>query len=229
MKVVSFDSARVTWLFPLEEFTPAAGLDATAVLAEIAARYNFGMEPKITTRDDMAKNGLPYGVGRFVNDGEPILINDFGIYNDGIVAVTGKTEWSDAFLNDVVDWVTERFGFQKIVSGIRKAYSSTLVVDFERPLSRLIAGYEQISELISARTKTLMSDQAPMQFSRLDFEIDKQTFNSGQVAVPKFVLERRGGVGFSQERYFTTAPMHTTDHLAVLEQLEKLAAGEPSR
>jgi hypothetical protein len=135
-----------------------------------------------------------------------------------------KTEWSDAFLNDVVNWTTERFGFQKIVSGIRKVYSSTLVVDFERPLSRLIAGYEDISELISARTITLMPNQAPMQFSRLDFEIDKQTFNSGQVAVPKFVLERRGGVSFSQERYFTIAPMHTADHIEVLTEIEKLIA-----
>jgi hypothetical protein len=224
MKVVSFDSARVTWLFPLEEFAPAAGLNAPAILAEIAARYNFAQHPQITTSDDMAKNGLPFGVGRFAIDGEFIMINDFGIYNDGIVAVTEKTEWSDAFLNDVVDWVTDRFGFQEIVSGIRKVYSSTLVVDFGRPLSRLIAGYEHISELINARTITMMPNHAPMQFSRLDFELDKQTFNSGQVAVPKFVLERRSGVGFSQERYFTVAPMHTADHIEVLTEIEKLAA-----
>jgi hypothetical protein len=75
---------------PSKNSVPAAGLDAPVVLAEIAARYNFAQKPQITTREDMAKNGLPFGVGGFVIDGENTMINDFGVYNDGIVAVAEK-------------------------------------------------------------------------------------------------------------------------------------------
>jgi hypothetical protein len=41
MKIVTFDSARVTWLFPLEEFAPSSGANPPAILAEIAERYGF--------------------------------------------------------------------------------------------------------------------------------------------------------------------------------------------
>jgi hypothetical protein len=63
-----------------------------------------------------------------------------------------------------------------------------------------------------------------MQFSRLDFEIDRRTLDSGQVALPKYILERRPNVDFEQERWFSTAPMQTDAHIEVLTEIEKLAA-----
>ena len=90
---------------------------------------------------------------------------------------------------------------------------------------RLIVGYEVISKLITDRAITILPEPKPMQFSRLDMEVDKSAV--AQVALPRFILERRAGVSFQQERYCTVAPMHTKDHLAVLEQIEKIAAAAP--
>jgi len=224
LKIVSFDSARVTWLLPLEEFAPASGVNSVSVVGEIAARYNFSQVPTISTREAMAKNGLQFGMGRFDVDGTSFIVTDFVVYNDGLVAVAEKTEWAEAFLENVVSWVKSEFGFREISSGIRKLYGSTLIVDFETPLSRLLAGYDHIAKLISSRAITIMPNPHPLQFSRLDFEVDKTTLE-GQVALPKFILERRGGVPFLQERYYAVAPMHTADHLDVLTEIEKLAAG----
>lgn len=223
MKIISFDSARVTWLLPLEEFAPASGSNSVSVIGEIATRYNFGQVPTITSREAMAKNGLQFGMGRFEVDGTQFIVTDFVVYNDGLVAVAEKTEWAEAFLENVVSWVKSEFGFREVSSGIRKLYGSTLIVDFEKPLSRLLSGYNQIAELISSRSITIMPDPHPMQFSRLDFEVDKTSLE-GQTALPKFVMERRAGVPFSQERYYTVAPMHTADHIEVLTEIEKLAA-----
>jgi hypothetical protein len=223
LKIVSFDNGRVTWLLPLEEFAPASAVNSVSVVGEIAARYNFSQVPTITTRDAMAKNGLPFGMGRFEFDGSKFMVMDFIVYNDGLVAVAEKTEWAEAFLENVVSWVKSEFGFREISSGIRKLYGSTLIVDFERPLSRLLSDYNQIAELISSRSITIMPHPHPMQFSRLEFEVDKATLE-GQTALPKFILERRGGVPFSQERYYAVAPMHTADHIDVLTEIEKLAA-----
>jgi hypothetical protein len=224
LKIISFDNARVTWLFPLEEFTPAAGADGRAILAAIAARYGFTRLPNITTREDIAKNGLPFGVGQFeIDGGRRVNIADFIVYNDGIVAVAEKTEWAEKFLEDVVQWVKSEFGFRDFSSGIRKLYASTLIVDFETPLSRLLRGYELISDLISSHAIFIMPNPKPLQFSRLDFEVDK-TELEGQLALPKFILERRSGVLFSQERYYAVAPMHTASHIEVLTEIERLAA-----
>jgi hypothetical protein len=222
LKIVSFDNGRATWLFPIEEFAPAAGSNSTSVISAVAARYGFALVPTITTQEAMAKNGLPFGMGHFEVNGTNFTVTDFVVYNDGIVAVAEKTEWAEAFLADVTSWVQEQFGFREISSGVRKLYASTVIVDFETPLSRLLTGYEAISELITSRTVTIMPERKPMQFSRLDFEVDRTTL-VGQLALPKFILERRATVSFDQERYFSSAPMHTTDHIAVLEEIERLA------
>jgi hypothetical protein len=103
-------------------------------------------------------------------------------------------------------------------------YTSTLVADFGSPLSGLVSNYEALSEIITSRTVTIMRDRKPMQFSRLDFEVDKRALDSGQVALPKFILERRPNINFEQERWFSIAPMHTAQHVEVLAEIELLAA-----
>lgn len=171
----------------------------------------------------MEKNGLPFGMGRFESNGQAFAVTDFMVFNDGIVAVAEKTEWAELFLEDITRWVTAEFGFREPVSGIRKAYGSTLVVDFDTQLSSLFASYSAIATLISSHTVKIAANGQPMQFSRMDFEVDNT--NRSQLAVPKFILERRAGVKFAQERFFSVAPMHTADHVKVLAQIEKLAAG----
>jgi hypothetical protein len=223
LKIVSFDSARVTWLVPLEEIAPAAGAHSVSIIGLLAARYNFSIVPSITTRDDMEKKGLPFGMGHFEVDGQRFLVSDFIVYNDGLVAVSEKTEWAEKFLEDVIQWVTKEFGFRTPSSGIRKLYGSTIVVDFDNSLSQLFADYEKIANLISSHTVMVMPERKTMQFSRMDFEVDKNALE-GQLAIPKFILERRGGVKFSQERFYSAAPMHTADHVKVLTEIERLAA-----
>jgi len=229
LRIISFDNARVTWLFPLEEFAPPATNNSGVVLAAIAARYGFTRTPTITTREDMANNGLVFGLGHFQIGDDIISITDFAIYNDGIVAMAQKTEWSEAFLEDIFSWVKEVFGFRELSAPVRRMLSSTIVVDFERPLSRVLWGYEALAQIISSRTITIMSDQKPMQFSRMDFEIDRRMLDSGQVALPKFILERRPNATFDQERWFSVAPMSTAAHIEVLSEIEKMAATAPFR
>jgi hypothetical protein len=223
MKVITFDNARTTWLFPLEEFAPSSGPNPPSIVNAIAERYKFTQKPDITTREDMDKKGLVFGIGQFTVNGTTAMVNDFAVYNDGIVAICRTTELGEAFLNDVFRWVVDEFGFRK-VNNNRRLYNSTVVVEFEQSPARLVAGYEHLIEFINARAKTVMSKPAKLQFSRLDFEMDKHELADGQVAVPKFILERRGGIDFSQERYFSAATMRTGDHIAVLTEIERLAA-----
>jgi hypothetical protein len=223
MKIISFDNAKATWLFPLEEFAPASGANSPSVLDAIAERYKFTHKPTITTREDLEKKGLVFGVGGFSKDGDFTVINDFAIYTDGLAAVSRTTEFADAFLDDVSGWVIDQYKFRKIDNN-RRLYSSNVVVEFEHSPAELITGHNRLIELLNARTKTIMNKSASFRFSRLDFEMDKRELVDGQTFAPKFVLERRAGVDFSKERYFSAATMQTAEHLVVLNEIEKLAA-----
>ncbi len=220
---MSYDSSRSTWLFPLEEFAPASGASPQSILAEIGDRYDFTQKPSITTRDEMNQKGLPFGVGRFAVDGRTIMINDFFIYNDGIAAVSETTDFADAFLEDVFGWVIEKFGFRK-VDNRRRLYASTIVAEFEHSPAGLIVGYEKLMGLINASTDTIMRKPASFKFARLGFEMDPKELSDGQAALPKFLIERRGGVEFSKERYFCAATMQTAHLITALTEMEKLAA-----
>lgn len=112
---------------------PTAGSNNPSVISQIAARYNFGIVPTITTQESMAKNGLPFGMGHFEMNGSIFTVTDFVVYNDGIVAVAEKTDWAEAFLQDITNWVMQSFGFREVTSGVRRLYGSTIIVDFETP------------------------------------------------------------------------------------------------
>jgi hypothetical protein len=223
MKIISFESARVTRLFPLEEFLPAAGANSPSIVSLIAQRYGFGIVPSITTREDMNKSGLVFGMGHFQHEGQPFVVSDFAIYTDGLAAVAERSEWADALLEDVTSWVKTEFGFRDISSGVRRLYSSSIVVDFETSPLKLLRTFERIAELISSRTVTIVPGRQQMKFARLDFEIDKKDL-PGQAAISKFIIERRAHVSFEQERYFSSAPMTTSNHIETLEEIEQIAA-----
>jgi hypothetical protein len=222
LNVISFETARVTRIFPLEEFTPPA-TNHPSILPLIAERYGFTIVPNITTREDMGKNGLVFGMGRFNYGGHQVVVSDFAIYTDGLAAVAQKSEWSEAFLDDVMGWVRREFDFREIVSGMKTLYSSTIVVDFEASPSRLLRQFGHLSNFISDRTVTIMPEKRKLEFSRLDFEVDKKAM-TGPAAPPKFTLERRANVSFAQERYFSAAAMATAHHIEVLEEIERIAA-----
>jgi hypothetical protein len=223
MRVISFDNARATWLFPLEEFAPASGATPQSILAEIGDKYDFTRRPDITTREDMNQKGLLFGIGRFSTKDQSVTINDFAIYTDGIAAVSERSDFSEAFLTDVFEWVVGKFNFRRVDTK-RRLYSSTVVVEFDRSPARLIAGYEKLVELINSRVDSIMKKPVSVQFTRLGFEMDPKELTNGQVAPPRFLLERRGGIEYVKERYFSSATMQTAAHLEVLNEIEKMAA-----
>ena len=60
-----------------------------------------------------------------------------------------------------------------------------------------------------------------MDFGRIDFLLDKDKTGI-DYAAPRFLIERRAGVPFSQERYYCSASMHSDSHLRILEEIEKM-------
>jgi hypothetical protein len=58
-----------------------------------------------------------------------------------------------------------------------------------------------------------------MSFARLDIQAEKGITANGPP--PKFILERRAGIPFDKERYYSSAPIKTQDHITLLEEIER--------
>lgn len=224
MKVISFNSARVTWLFQLEEILPLER-NTFHLNDVIASRYSFTNKPTLTTPEEMAKDGLTFSMGQLQFENRTAPIAELKIYNDGVVVTSENSNISYAFLHDLINWLRTDFGFRDFSSQFKELCLSEIIVEFDHPLSRLISAYEAITSMLSVAIGPMFGTSEKTQFVRIDFGLDPSSPNV-KVAGPKFVLERRSGVPFSQERYFASAPVTTEKHLELLRAIEHHASQE---
>jgi hypothetical protein len=225
MRVISYESARVTLLFPFEEVAPLGGADGKAIIAAVGDRYSFSRLPDVSaSREDIGKNGIRFENGHFKIENHPPNILTLAVHNDGMNIDAAVSDTAEAFLEDLVRFLRVTFGFREFTSRLRKYFWSQLVVEFDRDVARLINGYEKIAESIRNKVAKNYSENFPIcQFGRLDFRWDPSNPAISE-PTPRFVFERRMGVPFERERYFCAASMRTSDHQEILEMLEGLAS-----
>jgi hypothetical protein len=221
VRIINYDSGRVTCLFPLEEVTPITGINDREIIAAITSRYHFLKSPDLA-KDDIAKDGYKFGSGQHPFGAILFRINDFSIYRDGLVINATATDGAEAFLDDVIQFMQERFDFRDFETEPRRYFQSQLVVEFDRSPARLLTALDDLSYTISGPLEDIYRMDIPMQFARLDFDFDKMSKHPAPAVVQRFIIERRAGVPFESERYFCAAPMRTGDHIQVLERIENL-------
>lgn len=226
MRLIAYEVGRTSLLFPLEEISPLIPNDGREVAEAIVARYNFrGFPPINASREELSKNGAKFENGLFTLNKKPVSIAEFTAYNDGIVVSASTTEIASAFIDDLLEFLRRDYGFREFISKTQRTFISQVVVEFERPLSGLLPTFNRLMSLIGAQTEQTYGIPAKMDFARIDFGLDTVT-NHVRYLTPRFLMERRPGIPFEQERYFCSAPMHTRSHLAILEEIEGMAAAK---
>jgi hypothetical protein len=221
MNIISYDHAKVTVLFPFEEVAPLGATSGIPIVSKIVDRYNFRKGPDINqSQAEIAKNGLKFENATAIIHDINVNIIEFVVFSDGVVITSPTTEQSELFWDDVSSWMITENGFRNFTEIPIRRFVSQLVVEFNKPLERLVGPFEAMSKIISDRLSPIYDQEVPLGFSRLDLEYDKSSFRSS-IIVPKFIIERRQGVPFNKERYYCSAPIRTKDHIAILETIER--------
>ena len=146
-------------------------------------------------------------------DGE-VTIHNLSIHNDGVVVRTNKTEYAEAFFDDLTSWLIHEYGCRKVPTQSR--YLSEIVVEFDKSIANALNSYNELTGLILSSV-TENREAAAAALNSLSIE-----FVGGADAIPKFVIERREGTTVEDKRYFCSAPLTTEQHLTVLEAIERL-------
>jgi hypothetical protein len=188
MKVVAYDSSRVTCLFPLEEAVPLSGVNDRAIVEGVKNKYSFLKGPDLSI-DEVAKNGYKFDSGQFVLDSQIFRIAEFAIFRDGLVIAATKTDGSEAFLDDVIAFLQKEFSFRDLETTPRRYFQSQIVVEFERSPEGLLKSLDRLTAAISKPLKEIYEMEIRMRFARLDFDFDKEgTPTQVAAAVQRFVL-----------------------------------------
>ncbi len=199
----------------------------SVILAElieaIKGKYNFRQVPTLA---EVSQKPANFGYGEVKRNDSLIVIEQLvvsyqGVQTTSVAASTRtSTDDSDFFLDDVMGWVGERFHLN-IAPVFPPAYHSSLEVVFSEAISRRFQELQPIAQQMTNLVKSYGSKNCP------DFELEglSMHFEPNPTLLPSplaFSVQRRVGAPYKDNKYFSQAPLKTSDHKAVLEQFEKI-------
>jgi hypothetical protein len=221
MQLLSIGVARSIWLFDINELNPKGRSLFPDVLLWAGEKYSFESFPKSMAEVDQEKKAYLFTRGEFQSDEGPIDIN-FSIYADGMVAETwASTEKGDQFLDEILRSATSKFGLTFGPETVQtKQYVSEIVVRLENDLTEISHNFAQFCGSLSGLFGK--HHLPPFEMTGMIFSPD---ISASSYKPPGFLIERKSGFPFKDNRFWSKAPFATEDHLFLLEQFEKLLAG----
>jgi hypothetical protein len=215
MKLAAIHGSKVSALVEIAELVPTGKVFVPDLMTAIAERCEFRKFPQ-----DFGKKkeeaGAVFEIGKW-ND-QPI--NKLTIFNDGVVIETNSdTSDTDTTLEQLLMWAKKEIGITYESEMIRrKHFTSQLVIYSDMQLDALHPILRELAAFVSSDA----SKQADHQhvYRTAGITLSTNTLES-KFAPTAFSIERRIDVPDSNKKYFSTAPLRTKDHLALLEKFEK--------
>jgi hypothetical protein len=181
----------------------------------LASRFNFVKVPEKLEEFDPVK-GIIFAGGRF--DGT--VIDQLGFYTYGIALNTRiSTDRSKQLLKGILEWGVKEFGLifkpemakRWQYSSHVTFYSDVLPLHFPKPLLEL-------SGKVTAAVRELLNENLTYEPTLISIDYDQLTRKH---PVGPFTIQRRENTPFSEDKYWSSAPLPTDVHIKLLEEFEK--------
>ena len=218
MQLVAVLQARVVAFLQLEELNPRGRVFFPNITQGLLERYRFLKVPQTWEEyfNPPQGSGVPYLNGEW----NGISIKRLEIFPSGIVVETqSSTDDSEKFLHEALAWAADTFDLTYQPSMIKRwAFVSHLTFVSEAPL--LDALHPKLSSFEERITKSLETNLGlTIPFKAYGLSFAFETTGENPPAIP-LQIERRGGVPFSENKYFSAAPLSTNEHLEFLKDFE---------
>ena len=204
--------------------TGAPTLDAVQKIKE---RYKFMKAPE--RFEDLhpsnplaAAQGMSFLEGVFVANGKRIGILRFQFLPGLILADTrATTEEIDLFLDDYIESADAVASETVSVTGA-PYYLSRVEVKINRPqgLMEVFSRYQETAQMIDRLIEGYGLKVPKFEFWGINLNFDGHGL--GVMPPSAFNIERRVGVPFKENVFFSQAPLRTKDHLLILEKLDSV-------
>lgn len=216
MKLLSVNLARALWFCPVQELNPR-GKSLYQIIPYLIDKYRFKVFPSDKEVPDENK-GIKFEDGEFLTSANELISINLTIFADGLVADSRySTDESDAFLTDMLMNLSKDHSFPHHELIIRRTgYVSQLYVSTDKSLELINPRLKKISEYLCNNVKG---------FGENFFELGGIYFWPDQTLINKpfnFTFERVLNVPFSENRYYTGAPLQTDNHIELLDIIENI-------
>lgn len=222
MKLIASVQGTVAVRVSNDEVIPERSVLQRDLVQFVGDCYNFSVRPNIAPGMPVQPH-LVFQQGKLIKDeGDEYPIHQLTIFVNGDAITARSTEISDIILDDYLGKLDEGLGYRFAKSAQTRLYVSNVAVEFAAGLEEYIQALHMIEDVLN---NEIPRDGVPFKIKRLAFGYGESTPPSLQsldeIKNADFLIERRSGEPYSKNRYFSSAPLRTSDHVRVLEQIEK--------
>ena len=221
MKLSAVLLARVLGFIESADLNPRGGLFFPDIVRELVQRYEFQKFPKTVEELDESK-GVEFHEGKI--DGN--TIQKFVIWNSLLVLETrSNTTDSKEILEDMLTWGAANVGLNYKPGMIRRfGYVSDLTFYSDIPILRANPALTKLA----AKTGAALTDiwQEPVQYEPANLAIGHDPM-ARKYGIAPFSITHRAESRFSENKYFSEAPLPTDMHIALLEEFEAEIKRQP--
>lgn len=223
MKLAAVLLARVIFFVESVDLNPRGDAYYPDIIKALVERYNFLSFPqKVDDLDE--QKGVTLATGKL----EDKTIEKVVIFNWGItLETTSSTDNSEALLQDALVWSAKNLRLHYDPSMIkRKSYISHITFYSDAPLLSLNPILDVVGKKLGATVSANLKLPYVFHPQGVSFGVDPV---EQRIPIQQFSVERRQGIAFSENKYFSAAPVPTNTHCELLEELEKATKNAHSR
>jgi hypothetical protein len=215
MELTSILLARaMAWVEPAD-LNPKGAAFYPELTKALVARYNFQKFPQKLEDFDEAK-GVTFGVGRLGDT----VVEQLVIYTYGIVVDTRiSTQESKRLLEEAFQWGSTELGLVYTPGMVKRwQYASQVTFRTNVSMTNASPALRRLAEGVSQSVVETMGEhfEYDVPFIVVDYDQLKRKHPLG-----RFSIQRRDNTPFSENKYFSDAPLPTDVHLRLLESFER--------
>lgn len=227
MKLKNIIAGQAVRFIRLHE--PIGGIYIPDLVKAIQGEYKFLTSPKSLADFDRNK-GIVFENGVFKipakkkeTEERSIVLDRLHIYNNGLMIETrGYVEDAEHFLDHLIEWSIRVLGVRLDTdSPIASTFLSNLEVQMDNPLTAFqTKATAAVSKILAKQLSDYGLKVAPYEQVGLSMYVDVANLKAPYPG--NFRLDRRDGVAFDANVFFSSAPLRTQDHLDLLQQIESM-------
>lgn len=218
MELIEIDDTRVVHLVNMRRRSGQAYWPEVA--AKLVARYSFIRYPSIQDLTEH-REFMAFGVGKFADS----QIQELKVYGDGLVVnARSNSNILDALLDDLLEWASTELGFEPLPNSVpERHHESALVLRAKKDIATVVGPLQELTTILNELLGKENFVARRFQASGFILSSDPQAQGSRRIE-SRFLIDRRVGVPFAENIFYSQAPLPTDDHLALLERVEDMAA-----
>lgn len=214
MEAITILLGRVLAFFETVDVAPPGGLFFPDVVKEVVQGLNFQKYPR-SFDEWKAEDGAQFFQGKWGN----VVVERLVFYTDGILLETkAGTDESRRIVLEILEWSREKLHTNFKPEIIREwAYVSNLTFRSDVPL--LVTGpLERLAKGLTEEMAKFVLQPTVYEPIGVNLAHDQLLRKHARAS---FTLQRRAGVPFADNKYYSESPVSSAVHIALLEQYEK--------